>query len=211
MDRPDGEPGPKLSRRALARGTLAGTALLALGGVGLTLWPTRRRGAPQAPLRVLSLDEHAILAAVAARLCPPPGPDVPGADALDVAGQADRLLERADPASVDGVKSALALFENALVGALFFERARPFTCLSPEAQDAVLLWWRDSSLEVRRTIFRALTALTTSVYYGDPRVWPGVGYPGPPNREALRAAYAEDLVDLRSLVAAGDHPWEPET
>lgn len=199
----------RFSRRALVRGSVAGAALLGLGGVGLALQPTRRRAPPGEPLRVLSEDEHAILAAVAARVCPQPGPDVPGADALDVAGQSDRLLERAEPEALAGVRAVLALFESGLVGALFLEHARPFTQLGPDDQDAVLLAWRDSSVELRRTVYRALSALSALVYYGDERTWPGIGYPGPPDPAALRAAYADNLVDLRALAAPGDGPWEP--
>lgn len=196
------------TRRNLLRGGLAGGALLALGGVGLALWPTRRGAPPSEPLRVLSEDEHAILAAVAARICPQPGPDVPGADALEIALAADRLFELAGPEATAGAKSALALFESGLAGALFFEHARPFTQLSGEDQDAVLLAWRDSSVGVRRTVFRALSALTASLYYCDARTWPGVGYPGPPDRHALRAAYAENLVDQRAMLAPGNDPWQ---
>jgi hypothetical protein len=199
------------TRRRLLQGSLAGGALLALGGVGLALQSTRRGAPPSQPLAALTEDEHAILAAVAARVCPQPGPDVPGADALEIALAADRLFDLAGPEATAGVKSALALFESGLVGALFVEHARPFTQLSGEDQDAVLLAWRDSSVLLRRTVFRALSALTSSLYYSDSRTWPGVGYPGPPDRRALRDAYAENLVDQRALSAPGDAPWEPPT
>ena len=206
-------PSPKdavsaFSRRRLLRGSLVSGALLALGGVGLAMWPTKRGGAPAEPLRVLSEDEHAILAAFAARVCPQPGPDVPGANTIGVALAADRLLDRSDPEVGSGLKSALALFESGLAGALFFEHARPFTQLAPEDQDAVLYAWRDSRVAVRRTVFRALSALCTSLYYGDPRTWPGIGYPGPPDRHALRSMYADNLVALREMSASGDGPYE---
>jgi hypothetical protein len=101
------------------------------------------------------------------------------------------------------VKTVLALFENGLVGALFMERVKPFTQLDPEAQDRVLLAWRDSSITLRRTVYRALSSLTASMYYADPRTWPGIGYPGPPNPTALREAYAEQLVNLAALLEPG--------
>ncbi len=199
------------SRRTLLRGSLAGGVLLGVGAAGLALQPTRRGAAPSEPLRVLTEDEHAILAAIASRVCPRAGPDVPGADALGIALQADRLFENAGPEATAGVKSALALFESGLVGAMFFERARPFTQLAGEEQDAILLAWRDSSVTLRRTVFRALSALVSSLYYSDGRTWPGIGYPGPPDRHALRDAYSDNLVDQRALAAAGDGPWEPES
>lgn len=150
---------------------------------------------------MLTLDEHAIVAAVAARTCPAAGPDVPGADAIEIGLKADRLLARAEPETVADVKTVLAIFESGLTGALFFERVRPFTQLDPDSQDRVLYAWRDSSVALRRTIARALSSLTTSLYYGDPRTWPGLGYPGPPDHEALRRAYVDQLVDLDALVA----------
>lgn len=208
VPKPDAPPSPEatlplFSRRRLALGGLSGAALAGIAGLGLALQGTRRGAAPSEELRVLTLDEHAIVAAVARRICPPPGPDVPGADALDIGLAADRLLSCAAPETVHDVKTVLALFESGLTGALFFERARPFTQLEPEVQDRVLVAWRDSSVLVRRTVARALTSLTASLYYGDPRTWPGVGYPGPPDPAALRRAYAEQLVDLDALRAPG--------
>lgn len=191
------------SRRNLLRGGLGSAVLLGLSGVGLGLQSTRRGAAPSEDLRVLTLDEHAIFAAVAARVCPPPGPDVPGADALGIGLLADRMLEAAGPEMAGDVKTVLALFESGLTGAIFFERVRPFTQLDPATQDAVLLAWRDSSVPLRRTVYRALSSLATALYFGDARVWPGIGYPGPPNPAALRQAYAAQVVDLASLRAPG--------
>lgn len=191
------------SRRSLLRGSLGGGLLLGLGGVGLGLQSTLRGRAPSEALSVLTLDEYAIVQSVASRICPQPGPDVPGADAVDVGVLVDRLLQRMGPEASADVKTVLALFENGLVGALFMERVKPFTQLDPEVQDRVLLAWRDSSIVLRRTVYRALSSLTASMYYADPRTWPGIGYPGPPNPSALREAYAEQLVNLAALVEPG--------
>jgi hypothetical protein len=191
------------SRRNLMLGGLGAAAVAGLGGLGLALQSTVRGPAPSDALQVLTLDEHAIVAAVARRVCPEPGPDVPGADAIDVGLLADRLLASADEHAVADVKTVLALFESGLVGAVFLERARPFTALSPTDQDRVLLAWRGSSVLLRRSVYRALASLCTSLYYADPRVFPGIGYPGPPDPAALRRAYADQLVDLAALRAPG--------
>jgi hypothetical protein len=45
--------------------------------------------------------------------------------------------------------------------------------------------------------------LATSLYFGDARVWPGLGYPGPPSPPGLRDAYAAQLVDLDVLREPG--------
>jgi len=191
------------SRRNLLLGGIGSAVVLGLGGAGLALQSTRRGASPGEELRVLTLDEHAIVAAVAARVCPQPGPDVPGADAIGVGLLADRLLECAQPEAVADVKTVLALFESGLTGAIFFERTRPFTHLEGAEQDRVLLAWRGSSVTIRRTVYRALSALATSLYFSDARVWPGLGYPGPPSPSGLRRAYAAQLVDLAALRAPG--------
>jgi len=191
------------SRRSLLRGGIGGSLLLGLGSVGLALQSTTRGRAPSEALRVLTRDEYAIVQSVASRICPQPAPDVPGADGVDVGVQVDRLLEYVGPEGSADVKTVLALFESGLVGALFFERVKPFTQLDPESQDRVLLAWRDSSIALRRTVYRALSSLTASTYYADPRTWPGIGYPGPPNPTALREAYADQLVNLAALLEPG--------
>lgn len=190
-----------VSRRRLALGALGGMTLAGLGGLGIALQRTRRPAPPTEVLRVLTLDEHAVVAAVAARVCSPPGPDVPGADGVEVGLLADRFLARCEPEQIADVKTVLAIFESGLVGALVFERTRPFTQLEPELQDRTLLAWRDSPLALQRTIARALMGLTTALYYGHPRAWPSLGYPGTLDHAALRRAYAEQLVDLDALLA----------
>lgn len=191
----------QLSRRSLLKTGLVGVAVVALGGVGLAFQPTREGKVAGSKLLVLSPQEYAVLAAVAHRVCPPLGKGAPGATALDVAGKADALLAGADADGKQGLKLVLRVFENGLTGALFFERVRPFTQLSPEDQDQVLRNWRDSNIGFRRTVYRALSSLVGALYYGDERTWERIGYPGPPSLSGLREAYAENLVDLHALRA----------
>jgi hypothetical protein len=68
--------------------------------------------------------------------------------------------------------------------------------MSAETQDAVLAEWADSSLKLRRTIYKALRGIIVAAYYGNPATYASVGYPGPP-----------DIVPFgepRALVAAKD-------
>ncbi len=188
----------QLTRRSLLKTGFVGVAVVALGGVALALQRTRATK-PGHELLVLNDKEYAVLAAFAARISPAGGPGAPGATALDVAGKADRLLAGADPEGQKGLKLVLNVFESGLTGALFFERVRPFTQLSGEEQDRVLTAWRDSPIGFRRTVYRALSSLCGALYFGDDRTWQRLGYPGPPSPAALRATYAENLVDLHAL------------
>ena len=188
------------SRRKLLRGALAATALLGLGGVALALQKTRvLAGTPE--LVVLDASEYAVLVALAERLCPELGEGAPGATKLGVAAYLDGMLAASDDETQKAIKGALTLFESALGGALVGERARPFTQLSPDEQADSLRAFRDSSLGVRRTLFRALAGAVWSVYWGNPGTWRRIGYDGPPNVSALRASYAANLVDLDALRA----------
>lgn len=196
-------PAQGFSRRSLLKGGLAGIALVTLGGIGVAVQSSKLRPLPRGGLQMLSPEEYATLAAMADRLCPPRGPNLPSASDIDVAAMTDALFANAEDDVKKGVKLGLQIVESGLVGALFLERAKPFTQLSPEQQDRVLLLMRDSKVGVRRTLFRVFSSLTGSIYYGDPRTWASIGYPGPPDPAALRVAYSENLVDWNSLRPAG--------
>src|SRR4051812_26319261 len=86
-------------RRGFLKKGLLGGALLALGGTGVALRGTRLGPKPRAPLKLLSPQEHAVFAAIAARVVPGDGagPNWPTAQALDCAGKADALLALAHP------------------------------------------------------------------------------------------------------------------
>lgn len=165
-----------MNRRTFLRRGLLGGAVLALGGVGLSLLPTAHLVDPRGPLHVLDARELQVLVAIARRLAL-----VPGVSALDIAERIDLALTRAHPEAQKEMKSLLWLFENALPGALLDLRLRPFTHLSPEAQDSVLASWRDSLLTLRRNGYGALRKLCLMHAYGDPSTWPGIHYPGPPD------------------------------
>ena len=183
------------SRRAFLRSGLISVAVLGLSGLGLALQRTKLIAVPKDGLLVLTPEQYAILTAVAARTCPPN--DL----GIDVAFTADRLLTLVDDDVKAGVGLALNVLESSVVGALFGERTAPFTQLSAEDQDRVLMAFASSKVALRRTIYRSLSGLTGTLYYGDPRAWPSAGYPGPPSPAGLRAAYPQQLVDYQALRA----------
>lgn len=164
-------------RRFLQTGAV-GAAVLAVGGLGLALQPTRTR-APGGPLEVLTEQEHGILAAVAEALIPPRD-GLPSPDEIGVARKIDALLARLHPGTAAEVKQALGLLENALPGLFLDGRIRPLSRLDREARAQVLEGWRTSRLPLKRTVFRAVAGLVGATYWGDPRTHAFVGYPGPP-------------------------------
>ncbi len=67
------------------------------------------------------------------------------------------------------LKQLALLFENALAGLIVLDgHLGAFTALPGEAQDKVLLGWRDSSMAVRRTGYSALRKLTQAAYTPQP-------------------------------------------
>jgi hypothetical protein len=183
---------------------LFGGAVLALGGAGLALQPTRRTAEPTAPLRVLDARGFQVMAAIAARVV-----TVEGADPAAIAQGADDALSRAAPEAQADLRKVLVLFENALPGLLFDGRARPFTQLDAAAQDRVLEAWRESRLVIRRGAYQALRKLCLAVHYGEPRTWRDLRYPGPPQLGGL--FYDDSKAGAVDVPAAPPHdsPVQP--
>jgi hypothetical protein len=154
--------------------------LLAVGGASfLTLRRTLRAAEPRDPLLVLSPDEYAIFAAVAARVVAVDG-DSPTTDDVDVAGRADAaMIPWASAAQVD-FRRLLRLFENALTGAVTRTGYETFTASPVRMQEARLAAWSGSRVDVFRTGYQAMRRLASACYYGAPESWPATGYPGPP-------------------------------
>src|SRR4051812_12607744 len=96
-----------VNRRQFLKYGLLGGSLLAVGGVGLAAWPTRRTFQPKRTLLVLNEREFAILAAVAARTV-----GAPGADPVEIAHGSDLALSCNAPDAQKEFKQLLMLFEN---------------------------------------------------------------------------------------------------
>jgi hypothetical protein len=169
-------------RRLLKRGLLGGALLLMGGVLPLSLRSTLVRRKPARALKLLSEREHAIFAAVAARIAPGDGAGSawPTADALDCAGKVDALMATAHPAVGAELRQLLRLFESALFGLAFTGTPTPFTRCSPAAQDARLEAWHHSRLTLLRSGYQALKRLAQATYYSSPEIYALVGYAGPP-------------------------------
>jgi hypothetical protein len=169
-------------RRLLKRGLLGGALLLVGGAVPIALRSTLVGGKPKGTLKLFTAEEHAVMAAVAARIAPGDGapPTWPSAEALDCAGKIDALMATVHPEVGAELRQLLHLFENGLFGLALTATPTPFTRCTPAQQDARIQAWRRSRLALLRSGYQALKRLTHATYYSSPEVYALVGYPGPP-------------------------------
>src|SRR5438552_983668 len=114
----------------------------------------RRR--PRRALIALSLYEHEIFAAAAARLIAGDATDWPSPDELDVAGKLDGLIARLHPRATRDFRRVLHVFESALTGLVATGSARTFTTSSPAEQDDRLQAWRHSRVALFRSGYQAM-------------------------------------------------------
>jgi len=167
-----------IDRRTLLKYGLAGTAVLAVGGVGLALRPTLLR-TPATPLQTLSEQEFSILAAFSEAVLA--GDDSwPDPTALGIAEEVDGALALLHPGIIGEIKQVLALLESALAGALLDARLSTFTSCSLAKRCAILESWRSARTTVFRVGFAALQGFVVGAYYNRPGVGTHIGYPGVP-------------------------------
>ena len=162
-------------RQFLKRGLIGGGVLVLAGTLPFAFRTTAIGRRPRRELRLLSLEEYAVLSAACARLVPGDGagPTWPTAEAVDCAGKIDALLATLHP-DVGGD------FESGFLGTFIAASPRPFTRATPAEQDARLEAWRRSRFTMLRSGYQALKRLTDAAYYSSPEVFARVGYPGPP-------------------------------
>ena len=157
--------------------------MLAAGGAGLALYPSRIRYSARQALSVLDAKTFNVMASIVARVV-----TAEGADPVAITHTIDEALARAVPEGKHDVIQLLGLFESGLVGLLLDGHAKPFTQLSGEDQDQVLLAWRDSRLVLRRGAYKVLKNLCTTSFYRKETSFHLVGYPGPPDALLLLSA-----------------------
>ncbi len=113
-------------------------------------------------------------------------------DALPPAGEARDAALRETLAALDGAIGGLAPHARKELGDLFallvlpparWSLARTTAAWSEAtAEDvgAFLTRLRDSRVGLLRAAYDALHQLVMAAWYGNPRAWPAIGYPGPP-------------------------------
>jgi len=169
-------------RKFLKRGLIGGGLLVLAGTLPFAFRTTALGRRPRRELRLLSLEEYAVLSAVAARMVPGDGagPAWPTAEAVDCAGKVDALLATCHPDVGNDFRRLLRLFESGFFGTFIAASPRPFTRATPAEQDARLEAWRRSRFTMLRSGYQAIKRLTHAAYYSSPEVFARVGYAGPP-------------------------------
>jgi hypothetical protein len=171
-------------RKFLKRGLVGGGLLVLAGSAPFAFRTTALGRPPRRALRLLTVQEHAVLAAVAARMVPGdgagPASGWPSAEAVDCAGKIDALLATVHPDVGGEFRRLLRLFESGFLGTFVAGSPRPFTRAAPAEQDARIEAWRRSRLALLRSGYQALKRLAHAAYYSSPEVYARVGYAGPP-------------------------------
>jgi len=121
----------------------------------------------------------AVLYALASALLPQGG----GAPDLrrEVIAAVDGLVSTFHPADQAELKTAMLLFENALIAFVLDGRAQPLSALDPVAARRALLGFQRSRLAEVRTAFRAIRGLICGAWGAMPALDAVTGYPGPPD------------------------------
>jgi hypothetical protein len=152
----------------------AGAATLAVAG-----WWTwiRRPGAPSA-----EQDAAAIVAAIVPSMLDgalPTGPDrgIAVAETVDNVGRAIAGLPPASRAELAQLFGLLALPAGRR---LFAGVPSPWPEASAAEVGAFLDAWQRSGWSLKRSAYDGLHQLVLAAWYGNPRSWGPIGYPGPP-------------------------------
>jgi hypothetical protein len=103
---------------------------------------------------------------------------VPAAGTLDAGGRASftAIVAKALADRPRSIQRQLALFLDLVRWAPLLRYLAPFDRLAPQRQTAVLRWLLDAPLAKLRGGFWGLRALVYMGYYGQPEVWPSIGY-----------------------------------
>lgn len=157
---------------------LAGTALLVAAR-----W-LDRSVAPPAPLALDADRTRVIQALVPAVLA-----DALPADAAqrqlaigEVVAAFDRAVHGLSPAVQGEIGDLLGLLHFAPTRIALAGVSSPWEEASVDDVNAFLAKWRTSRFDLLRAGYQALTQLIQAAWYGNPRSWGAIGYPGPPFR-----------------------------
>jgi hypothetical protein len=166
-----------MRRRTFLTLGIAGAATLAAAG-----WWTALRGRPD-PLRALDDDATAIVAALVPAMLEgalPGGARERSAAITETVGNVDRAILGLPPSARVELGQLFALLALTPGRRAFAGVASPWPEAGVDEVAAFLERWRDSGWALKRSAYDALHQLILAAWYGNPRSWASIGYPGPP-------------------------------
>lgn len=174
---------PRLTRRTLLKVGAAGGAALLLArwlytGTSITTPPDAR-------FIALDASAQAIVAAIVPVLLEgalPTGQDA-GPARADVVTGVDQAITGLPPAARKELEELFSLLAFAPTRCLIAGIWSPWPEASRESVAAFLDAWRDSRFALLRSAYGALHQLVFGAWYGQPKAWQAIGYPGPPSLE----------------------------
>jgi hypothetical protein len=166
-----------MRRRTFLTVGIAGAATLAAAGWLASALRT------SSGKRALNDDARAIVAAIVPamldRALPERSADRAAAVAETVDG-VDRAIQGLPPSARAELGQLFALLGLTPARRAFAGVASPWADATRAEIDAFLNAWRSSGWALKRSAYDALHQIIFAAWYGNPRSWPDIGYPGPP-------------------------------
>lgn len=164
-------------RRRLLKTGLAGSALLFAGRWLAHETTAAAAGAYLTPADVTALER--IVPVVLAGALPSDAQQLKTALAEIVAG-IDMTIGYEPPAVRKEIRDLFDLLGNGVTRSLVAGIWQPWEKTSNADIQKFLTSWRNSRFDLLRSAYIGLTGLIIGSWYGNPRSWERIGYPGPP-------------------------------
>ncbi|MCZ6522717.1 MAG: hypothetical protein O7A68_02480 [Alphaproteobacteria bacterium] len=169
------------SRRELLKTGVLGCAALAIVGLAAGAWA---RAQPiEGDFTFLTPEDRVIVAAIApvmlAGALPAGGAERASAEAEVVLG-VDRAISGLAPATQAELRQLFDLLGLGIARVLVAGLWPSWDEAGAEDIAGFLERWRTSRFDLLRSAYLGLHELIIAAWYGNPRAWPGIGYPGPP-------------------------------
>lgn len=165
-----------MQRRTFLALGLTGAA--ALAAAGLWSW-LRRPGAASDAANATTAILAAIVPAMLDGALPASGLERTAAIRETVDGFG-RAVAGLPPATRDEIAQLFTLLALPVGRRVFAGVERPWHEADPAEIAAFLDAWRDSGWALKRGAYDGLHQLVFAAWYGNPRAWGAIGYPGPP-------------------------------
>ena len=169
-------------RSFLVAGVAGGAALAAAYWLRGTREPAPASG-PNAALAALDADAPMIIAAIVPVILDgalPADAAARQAAVTETVANVARAVSGLGPAAQRELAELFSLLGLAPARIALAGVSTPWAQASPAAVAAFLERWRTSRWMLLRSAYDGLHQLVLAAWYGNPRSWPSIGYPGPP-------------------------------